>query len=203
MFHRSSAHVDSPISLRRPLYHKPSAAANLRTLQNVGVEMPIESGRVALLRDRHRHEPAPSRREADGDPVRARAAALPRRSRRASPRSRLRAFPLHHRRCHLRLLHRRGRLQPLRRQSAPPRQRRKDHSTGLAVILPVGTGRVHRRYQRSLVKWHGQPESNRHLWIWSPGHSLYTMSVIGLGGGTRTCNRRINSAMHYHCATPK
>ena len=50
--------------------------------------------------------------------------------------------------------------------------------------------------------WHGQPDSNRHNWIWSPVHSLYIMSVFGLGGGTRTCNRRINSAMHYHCATP-
>ena len=52
-----------------------------------------------------------------------------------------------------------------------------DHSTGLAAILPEGTVCVNRQYQRSLEKWHGQPESNRHLWIWNPGHSLYTMSV--------------------------
>lgn len=26
---------------------------------------------------------------------------------------------------------------------------------------------------------------------------------IGSGGGTRTCSGRINSAVHYHCATPE
>ena len=64
-------------------------------------------------------------------------------------------------------------------------------------------GRTDGRLCSSISRsWHGQPDSNRHLWVWSPGHNLYTMSVFGLGGRTRTCIRRINCAMHDHCATP-